>query len=61
MNKRSWVKKGCMHNDLNFCLSFKMGMKVEGGAEIRGSKVLENRGIIQKRQDLETFMSFAKH
>lgn len=50
-----------MHNDLNFCLSFKMGMKVEAEAEIRGPKVLENRGIIQKRKDLETFMSFAKH
>lgn len=44
-----------------FCLGFKMGMKVEAGAEIRGSEVLKNRGIIQKRKDLETFMSFAKH
>lgn len=50
-----------MHNDLNFCLSFKMGPKVEAGTEIRSSKVLKNRGIIQRRKDLETFMSFAKH
>lgn len=42
------MKKGCVHNDLNFCLSFKMGVKVEAGAEIRGSEVLKNRGIIQK-------------
>lgn len=59
MNKRSWVKKGCVYNDPNFSLSFKMGMEVE--AENRGSMVLKNRGIIQKKKDLETFMSFAKH
>lgn len=48
-----------MYNDPNFSLSFKMGMEVE--AENRDSTVLKNRGIIQKKKDLETFMSFAKH
>jgi len=48
-----------VHNNLNFCLSFKMRMKVVAGAEIRGSEVLKNRGVIQKRHDLETFISFA--
>lgn len=50
-----------MYNDLNFSLSFKMGMEVEAEAENRGSKVLKNRGIIQETKHLETFMSFAKH
>lgn len=37
-----------MYNDPNFSLSFKMGMEVE--AENRGSTVLKNRGIIQKKK-----------
>lgn len=53
------MKKGCVHNHLNFCLSFEIGIKVEAGAGIRGSYVLKNRGIIHKGQDI--FMSFAKH
>lgn len=39
-----------MYNDLNFSLSLKMGMVVEG--ESRGAMVLKNRGIIQKKKTL---------
>lgn len=55
------MKNGCSYNGLDFSLSFKVEMEVEAEAENRGSTVLKNRGIIQKRKDLETFISFAKH
>lgn len=34
----------------------KTGMEVEAEAENRGSKVLKNRGVIQKTKDLETYV-----
>lgn len=60
MNKRSWMKKGCLYNDLDFSLSFKMEMEVEAEVKNRGSTVLKNRQIMQKTKDLEIPMSFAK-